>query len=144
MTVTFCGHADTVLTPELREWLKQTITAQVEAGADQFYLGDYGAFDRAAAAAVWEIKQVYPGISSTLVLPYPDRKLDTAHYDDSVYSPLENVPQRYAILRRNRWMVDASDVIIANVAHGWGGAAQTMRYALTKKKTVINYSDWIP
>lgn len=72
------------------------------------------------------------------------KKVDTSHYDSTVYPPLENVPRRYAILRRNRCMVDASGVIIAAVDHGWGGAAQTLQYAVSKKKTIINFSVWEP
>lgn len=144
MKVTFCGHGDTVISNELREWLHQTILAQIEAGADLFYLGGYGSFDRAAAAAVWEIKKTFPGIMSILVLPYPDQKTDTTYYDSTVYPPLENVPRRYAILRRNRWMAEVSDVVIACVEHEWGGAARTLQYAMAKKKTVINYAAWEP
>lgn len=144
MTVTFCGHGDTIVSSELQEWLKQNIIAQIEVGATVFYLGGYGSFDRAAASAVWEIKKTYPHIQSILVLPYLDKKVDASYYDNTTYPPLENVPRRYAILRRNRWMVDVSDVIIAAVDHGWGGAAQTLQYAMSKKKTIINFSVWEP
>ena len=144
MTVTFCGHSDTIITTELQEWLRNTIRAQVEAGANLFYLGGYGSFDRAAASAVWEVKKAFPTITSSLVLSYLDQKVELTHYDNTVYPPLETVPRRYAILRRNRWMVEVSDVIIANVAHGWGGAAQTLQYAMKKKKTIINFSTWEP
>ena len=109
------------------------------AGADQFYLGGYGSFDRAAASAVRGAKKAYPHIRSTLVMPYPDRKVDTSLYDDTVYPPLETVPRRYAIVMRNRWMIDAADVVIADVEHDWGGAAEALEYAERKKKTVINY-----
>ena len=144
MTVTFCGHGDTIISSELQEWLKQNIIAQIEAGATVFYFGGYGAFDHAAASAVWEIKKIYPHIQSILVLPYLDKKVDASYYDNTTYPPLENVPRRYAILRRNRWMVDVSDVIIAAVDHGWGGAAQTLQYAVSKKKNVINFFAWEP
>lgn len=144
MTITFCGHGDTIISSELQKWLKQIIISQIEAGADVFYLGGYGAFDRAAASAVWELKKTYPHIQSILVLPYLDKKVDMSHYDNTVYPPLESVPRRYAILRRNRWMVDVSDVIIAAVDHSWGGAAQTLQYAVLKKKTIINFSVWEP
>lgn len=94
------------------------------------------------ASVVWEIKKDYPHIQSILVLLYLDKKVDTSHYDNTVYPPLESVPRRYAIPRRNCWMVDVSDVIIADVNHGWGGAAQTLQYAMSKKKTIINFFAW--
>ena len=138
MIVTFCGYRDRIITPALKEWLYRSIAAQILAGADQFYPGGCGSFDRAAASAVREAKKAYPHIRSTLILPYPDRKVDASLYDDTEYPPLEAVPRRYAIVMRNRWMIDAADVVIADVERGWGGAAEALEYAKKKKKTVIN------
>jgi hypothetical protein len=41
-------------------------------------------------------------------------------------------------------MVESADVVIANVKYGWGGAAQTLEYAMKKKKKIYNYSHWEP
>lgn len=60
------------------------------------------------------------------------------YYDGSVYPPLETVPRRYAISKRNEWMVEQADVIISCVTHGWGGAATTLTYANRKKKSIIS------
>ena len=106
-------------------------------GADQFYLGGYGAFDSLAAKTVKELQKEHPQIRSTLVLPYLNRDYNETLYDDTTYPPLEEVPRRYAISRRNEWMVDQSDVIVAYVDHGWGGAAKTLEYARRKKKRII-------
>jgi uncharacterized phage-like protein YoqJ len=96
-----------------------------------------------AASVVWELKREHPEIQSVLVLPYIDRKVSTDKYDSTTYPPLETVPKRYAISHRNRWMVDQSDVVIAYVTHGWGGAAKTLDYARHKHKTIFNYGDSI-
>ena len=144
MTVTFCGHSDTQDTPELRSWLQEAIREQVESGATLFLLGGYGSFDGIAASVVWELKKDYPEIESILVLPYLDRNVDASKYDGTTYPPLENVPRRYAISKRNHWMVESADVVIANVKYGWGGAAQTLEYAMKKKKKIYNYSHWEP
>lgn len=144
MTVTFCGHGDTLDTPELRTWLREKIIEQIENGADSFFLGGYGSFDRIAAAVVWELKKEYPSIESILVLPYLDKAVDTSQYDGTTYPPLENVPKRFAISKRNLWMVDNSEVVIADVSHGWGGAAQTLEYAMKKFKIVFNFGHWEP
>lgn len=144
MTVTFCGHGDTADTPELRAWLQKTIREQIKNGAKLFLLGGYGAFDGIVASVVWELKKDYPEIESILVLPYLDRNVDASKYDGTTYPPLENVPRRYAISKRNHWMVESADVVIANVKYGWGGAAQTLEYAMKKKKKIYNYSHWKP
>ena len=40
---------------------------------------------------------------------------------------------KFAISRRNEWMVDQADVVVAYVTHGWGGAAAVER----KNKRII-------
>ena len=139
MIVTFCGHSnlfdsDGSISAKLVEVLAQLIAE----GADQFYLGGYGAFDSLAAKTVKELQKEHPQIHSTLVLPYLNRDYNETLYDDTTFPPLEKVPRRYAISRRNEWMVDQADVIVASVDHGWGGAAKTLEYAQRKKKRIIN------
>lgn len=73
------------------------------------------------------------------MLPYLDRTFDAADYDETVYPPLENVPRRYAITRRNEYMADCADVIVAYVIHSFGGAYKTLCYAQRKKKRIIQY-----
>ena len=139
MVATFCGHSEVENEKAVRQWLQKTVESLVEQGVDKFYLGGYGGFDRMAAAVVREAKKRHPQICSTLVLPYMDHKLDTAVYDNTVYPPLETVPKRYAIVKRNEYMVDWADVVVAFVLYSGGGAAATLRYAERKKKRIIRY-----
>ncbi len=111
----------------------------IEGGAKIFYLGGYGDFDRLAAVAVRRQKSVYPDIESVLVLPYLNRKFDADAYDSPTYPPLEKVPPRYAIVRRNQWMICESDVVISGITHSWGGAAKTLDYAKSKGKVIFQY-----
>ncbi len=137
MIVMFCGHKEISEPDKLRRWLEETVETLIQRGADTFYLGGYGAFDRLAANVVWSKKRLYPSVQSVLVLPYLDRAVDATDYDGTIYPPLENVPRRFAISRRNEWMVDHSDVVVAYVIHEWGGAATTLRYAKRKHKEII-------
>jgi uncharacterized phage-like protein YoqJ len=137
MIVMFCGHKEISEPDKLQRWLVETVEALIQRGADTFYLGGYGAFDRLAANVVWSKKRLYPSVQSILVLPYLDRAVDATDYDSTIYPPLENVPRRFAISRRNEWMVDHSDVVVAYVTHEWGGAATTLRYAKRKHKEII-------
>ena len=86
------------------------------------------------------LKQQHPEIHSTLVLPYLDRTFNEDLYDDSTYPPLEEVPKRFALTKRNEWMVEQADVVVAYVKRDWGGAAATLRYAERKGKRAINIS----
>ena len=139
MTITFCGHSQISDQDKISKWLDMLLPSLIECGAETFYLGDYGDFDRLAAAAVRRQKAVYPSIESVLVLPYLGRKFDAAAYDSTTYPPLEKVPPRYAIVRRNQWMVCESDVLISGVTHSWGGAAKTLDFARSKGKVIFQY-----
>ena len=139
MMVTFCGHREVQEPEKVRKWLYETVSGLILDGADVFYLGGYGGFDRMALTVVNKAKEVHTGVRAILVLPYLDRSMDLDAYDGSIYPPLEKVPRRYAISRRNRWMVDQADVVVAYVIHEWGGAATTLRYAEAKRKTIMRF-----
>lgn len=133
----FIDHRDAPerLYPTLLQAVERHI---VQYGVTAFLVGGYGAFDRMAARAVREAKTAHPAVTLSLVLAYlpePGRTTDATGCDGTIYPEgLETVPRRYAILRRNQWAVDVSDYLIAYVAHGWGGAAQTLEHARTKQK----------
>ena len=124
-TVTFCGHSELTNPDAVRVWLMETVESLISQGAVTFYLGGYGAFDRMAASVLQEKKRQHPHIESVL----------------TVYPPLESIPRRFAISKRNEWMVDASDAVVACVTHDWGGAAKTLAYAKRKKKQIILYPE---
>ena len=139
MTITFCGHSQTSNQDKISNWLDTILPSLIEGGATIFYLGGYGDFDRLAAAAVRRQKDTYPHIESVLVLPYLNRKFDDTAYDSTTYPPLEKMPPRYAIVKRNQWMVSESDVVISGVIHSWGGAAKTLNFARNKGKVIFQY-----
>lgn len=139
MYVTFCGHSRINHPEVLSNWLDLILPSLIEGGADTFYLGGYGDFDAIAATAVHRQKETYPHVDMILVLAYLNRDIDTSYYDGTTYPPLEKVPPRYAIVKRNEWMVSASDIVISGVKHGWGGAAKTLVYAQKKHKVIFQF-----
>ena len=138
MTVTFCGHGNETYSDEIRKRLSDKIEELILQGADEFLLGGYGSFDLMSAYTVRSFKAKYPHIKSVLVVPYIDRSFDKELYDYSEYPPLESVPKRLAILKRNEYMVNRSDIVIAYISHNWGGAAKTFDYAVRKGKRIID------
>ena len=138
-TVTFCGHSS--LSADENNSVESKLHIIIEnlimQGATEFLLGGYGDFDVACAKCVKTLKEKYPHIISVLVVPYIDRDYDKSLYDCSEYPPIECVPKRYAISKRNKYMVDKSQVVVALVNHSWGGAAKTFDYAQRKKKDII-------
>ena len=139
MKITFCGHKDIHGRDAVERWLYDVCRYLIQQGAEEFYLGGYGGFDHLSAAVLRELKKTHPQIRLILVLPYLNSSMPTEGYDETVYPPLESVPKRFAISRRNEWMVQECDTIIAYVTHRWGGAAKTLEYAQKKKKRIISY-----
>lgn len=138
MTVTFCGHSQKSYEKDIEQKLYRIIEEMIEKGANEFLLGGYGNFDNLAAKVVKKLKAKYPHINSILVVPYLDRKYNLEMYDSSVYPPLEDVPLRFAISKRNEWMIQNSQVVVAYVRYSWGGASKTLMYAQKRKKQIIN------
>lgn len=137
-TCCFIGHS--------KVWgdISQALTAAVERhiteyGVTDFLVGNYGQFDRMAAATVKAVKAKNPSIRLYLMLPYrPElgRSLPNIEsYDNIVYPmEMEGVPLKLAIPRLNRLMVEDSNYVIAYVIHPWGGAATTLEHAQARER----------
>ncbi len=138
--VTFCGHRSLagVDLARLKKLLRFVIEEAILNGAVEFMLGGYGEFDVLCAVTVREFKDKYPQIKSILVVPYIDKEYNEELYDCSEYPSIENVPKRYAISKRNEYMVDSSDLVIVFIRCNFGGAYTTFEYAKRRKKEIIN------
>lgn len=147
---TFAGHRevysagiDAKLTSVLNDFLKAD-TSFI------FYTGGMGEFDRMCAAAVRAAKKQHPEleIKLVLVMPYMSNRLNTdkdyyeTYYDDIIIpEELQEEHYKSVITRRNRWMIDRADLVIAYVHRDFGGAFSTLKYAEARKKDVINLAD---
>lgn len=151
MTVcVFAGH---------REVYQSGIDAKIEEAINRllqtdnefvFFTGGMGNFDDKCASAVRSAKRRRPdlNISLALVLPYMSNRLniDKEYYEylyDEIIIPaeLDNVHYKAAIKKRNRWMVDQADHVIAYIYREFGGALETVKYARKQGKSVINLAE---
>jgi uncharacterized phage-like protein YoqJ len=144
MIITFCGHSNCLFSDEEKEKLKQLLIEKIIKNPTcKFYLGGYGDFDSLCLRTLRELKTDFPDIELLFITPYLDKnysKLELAkyYYEDVIFPPIENVPRKFAILKRNEWMVDSAELVIAYVKYSWGGAAKTLEYAKRKKVPIIN------
>jgi len=104
LKTTFCGHKEVADREAVERWLYEACTELIENGTDEFFLGGYGGFDYLCAAVLRNLKKSYPQIRLILILPYLNSSMITDGYDETLYPPLESVPKRFAISRRNEWM----------------------------------------
>lgn len=141
---TFFGHR--ILNKDIKDLLTRQIDNLIaEYGVNVFYVGNNGQFDYLVAEVLRKLKSRNPQISYSIVLAYlPEREKEhnQLSYTETIYPEgLEDTPPRFAISKRNKWMVMQSDYVIAYVEHSFGGAAQFTEYARKKHKTVINLAD---
>jgi len=113
----------------------------------EFLVGRNGEFDQLATSTVLRMKKQYRNDNSAvvLVLPYlTSEYTNNTESFESYYDLIEvceeaaNTHPKAAIQKRNRNMVDRSDLIICYVDTNSGGAYQTVQYAIRKDKNVIN------
>lgn len=136
---TFFGHRD--CPASLRPRLHSAVVELIERhGVDTFYVGRQGAFDALARSVLRELEAVYPHISYAVVLERLPGPGDEAVRDFShaiFPEGLEIAPPRFAVSRRNEWMLKRSDFVVTYITHGWGGAARFAEKARRQGKAVI-------
>ena len=118
--------------------LQQVIENLISKGVDTFYVGNQGQFDSAVYGCLKQLEKEYPHIRVCVVLAYlPIEKNEYDDMTDTMYPEIEGHP-KFAIERRNHWMIDHSDFLLCYINHTWGGAYKFTRLAKQRGKTVIN------
>ena len=140
MTCTFFGHSDAgkEIIPNLR---REIINLIENKNADTFYVGNHGQFDFYVKSILGELTVTYPHIKYSVVLAYLPRESEKEYEDfsNTIYPEgIEKAPLKFAIVKRNRWIIEKSDFVITYVNRVIGGATQFKVLAEKKGKTVIN------
>lgn len=152
ISCTFAGH---------REVYDRNVRNSIELAVENilkrdtsfiFYSGAMGEFDEMCSAAVRAAKKCHPELNIKLiaVLPYMTAKINTDKelyerlYDDIVipFEPYE-VHYKSAVTKRNRWIIEQTDCVIAYVYKNFGGAYTTLEYARRMNKEIINLADML-
>lgn len=141
MTCCFLGHKDTP--PSVRDRLEATVEKLIiEQNVTSFLVGNQGQFDSMALTVLRNMKKKYPAIDYHIVLAYmPAKKTEWNPYEyweTLLPEGMESVHPRYAISKRNEWLLAESDIIVCYITHSWGDAAKYVSKAMNKKKTIIN------
>jgi len=142
-TVTFCGHSSLQHSnyEQIRKQLYGVLDELIQKGARDFLIGGSGEFDRMCAIAVGFFKMKNPHISCILVTPKVCRDYDKDLYDRNEHPALGRVPKKYLISKRNEYMADRADVVIAYVTHSIGDSHKMLAYAESRNKRIIHLSD---
>lgn len=134
MVCFFIGHRDAPqsVLPQLESAIQRHI---VDYGVTEFVVGQYGAFDRLAVQAVRKIKEEFPTVKLTILLPFhpSERGAKTPEgCDGTLYPPgLENVPKRFSIVRANQYMIRHCNYLIA---YAWQAGSNSLRLTEQAKR----------
>ena len=141
--VTFAGHRNVFNSGAVRGRVDAAIASILTKDMEfYFYSGGMGEFDKLCESAVRQAKADHKELEIKLVYvsPYMRNSFNTQrdyyeYYYDDVLIPMELAEAHYkgAITKRNRWMVDHADYLIAYIHRDHGGAYTTLRYAERKK-----------
>ena len=136
---TFFGHRDcpSHVFPLLRAAVEQAI---LQDGVDTFYVGRERRFDEMAAKILSEMVEKYPHVRFFVVLAYlPRTPLAGELQKRTILADgVEEAPRRFAVSRRNDWMLERADAVIAYVRCSFGGAATFLQKARKKGKHIVN------
>ncbi len=134
---TFIGHRN--CSPEIKKELYLVIeNIIVKNKVDTFYIGTHGNFDYYAYSVLSELKKKYQ-IRIIIALAYLGGRLSYYKDEETVFPEiLEKCPKKYAILKRNKYMIEKSSFMVAYVNNALSNAYKSFEYAQKRQLTIIN------
>ncbi len=142
MVCSFFGHRDVQV--KLEEKIEENVVRLItKYGVNTFLVGNQGNFDYVVQKVLKKVKGKFPEIECDVVLARLPGKVKKSPLEHPTIFPaiLENVPPKFAVDRRNHWMVEKSDFVITYTKSPTGGAAKFQRLAQQKGKKVINLAE---
>ena len=136
---TFFGHRECYGLD--KDVLRNAIVALIKQGTTEFLVGNQGQFDGMVFSCLQDLSKDYPEISYSVALAYlPTHKkqYDSDHGHSFYPEGLEIGPPRFAIDRRNRYMISVADVCLCYINRTFGGAYKFACIAKRRGLQVIN------
>ena len=140
MIVSCFGHRNVPL--EISEKLKTALIAIMKKyGSITIYVGNHGSFDFCVASVAQELKRLRYPVEYYIVLAYVPTKIsEFAYYRNCqtlVPEGIELAHPKQAITKRNYWMVDKAQIVIAYTTKSSGGAVTAVKYAIKRNKEIL-------
>lgn len=150
-TCCFTGHRDISDKEAVLKKIYDTISGLYKNGIVNFISGMAKGFDMLAARQVIALRSKYADIKLICALPCRDQTvlwdeseaiayraiLDMA--DSVIY--VSQLNHRGAMLKRDRYMVDSSHLVVAYLTKSSGGTYYTVKYAIKMGRHIINLAD---
>ncbi len=140
MVCTFFGHRDAP--QNIKAKLENQIRLLINNGVKQFLVGNNGFFDFLVQAVLEDISKVHSNINYSIVLSRINEQAAFGNQNLTLFPEgLENVPPRFAICKRNNWLIANSDIAIVYTINKHSNAYKWTKKALSKGMTVINLAN---
>lgn len=144
MICTFIGHRS--VTENISQSLHEVLIELIETyDINVFYVGNQGQFDMIVRGELKKLKARYPHIICCDILAYMppgNTKSAMSEFMELLYPDvLETTPPKFAISKRNHWMIEHSDFVITYVKKPFGNAAKFKQLAESKGKKIINLAE---
>ena len=112
----------------------------------EFLIGRNGDFDILAASAVKRAQKSCEDRNSALILIQPYKMKDDEYYEsyyDEICFPISpKTHPKAAITKRNQWMIDQADLLVAYVERDRkGGALTALKYAKKRNVRIFNLAE---
>ena len=135
---TFIGHKD--CKSEIKDTLYDVIEKLiVDDGVKVFYVGVQGNFDKYVYQTLLELEKKYI-LKIVVVLAYLNNKRDIYYDMEKTEFPLqlENVPLRFAISKRNEYMLKKSRYLVCYVNDSFSNSYKFVERAKKLNLKIIN------
>ena len=142
--IAFIGHREIYGHCRLEDQIEQIARDKLcEKEYVEFYVGRNGDFDISVASAIKRAQNAVGHHNSCLILLQPYPMKDDAYYEkfyDELQYPVDSrTHPKAAITKRNCWMVENAELLVAFVEEGRnGGAMTTLKYAQKLGVEIIN------
>lgn len=138
---TFIGHRDCPekIKSSLRNVIEELI---IKENVDTFYVGTQGKFDCFVYEVLCDLEREY-NIKVIVVLAYLESR-ETYYDSNKTIFPhiLESTPKRYAINKRNQYMIKKSQYIICYVNNTFSNAFAFLDFASKHSLNIINLGEY--
>ena len=140
MVCTFFGHREIHNSDEVVAKLNNTIVCLIEKGVREFLVGCNGNFDRLVLLTLRDLSKTYD-IDYKVVLAYLNNSKNEcfSYKTGETLFPedMERCPYRYAIDKRNRWMIKKSKIVVTYINTPFGGSYKYAEICEKKELEII-------